>query len=856
MTAKKEKSGFSHFFKEDEVFIREVIQEAGKQPEVREEPVKKDRVPVLPQATPAGETDRRAYWRSLRKFFTTGKGGGISGTLQPVVLAPQLTRSLVGLEFPVWINPAYGTDNDLPLSRSLYELIRDALGKIDEKRYDLRILRENFDRILGMVSQELKNGKPALFHPVMEKVTGSLKEQLRMGGSDFEAFTASMDRMVQLLPKDGVLLPYSAQLPYQLLEAVMMAVQEKERRYLLEDIRTVKDRINDVIRVEKDKSAEGRDPDKLKASLGMAGSMLRADALSAFLPESGSEVMDPERLDHITAIARTLEEADSLFSRRSFIVIEKGHHDTGTSGWDQIFEQSELELCEEGSGAGIVADMFGREMGRYAGLFAALRQAELELNGKYQPDLHDDYFGAFTWENLAEEELRCCPFFVLIADAGTLLEKEFQPLSKILTAKLPIKFIGMKTELFPGEGSGKGEADLHSHHELTGLLLSHKNLFVGQCAAITPSILMETYEYGMSAFSPAFFHVLELDERTHEHPMVLSSAMIEGRDFPTFMYAGLLGTPWGSRFNISNNPRPSASWPSHTIRFSFPDGQVDETEFSFTFADQAALFPAYQPYFQSVEPAYWTDDLIPLEEYLERPMDENVGKVPFIWMVDQDDTLQKVAASWQIVMATEERRDQWRFLQENSGVHNFHVERAVRQLREQLEKEHQYKIEALRAEHAAEIEKVRLEEADKVMENLTNALLQLDLSSAAGMFGTPAVRPVAPGPKGTDKPMGQEETGTSAAPAKAEEPEEVLNSEPYIDTPLCTSCNECININGALFKYNGDKMAYIADAKAGTFEELVRAAEQCPVSIIHPGAPMNNKEPGLDELIERAKPYN
>ena len=45
------------------------------------------------------------------------------------------------------------------------------------------------------------------------------------------------------------------------------------------------------------------------------------------------------------------------------------------------------------------------------------------------------------------------------------------------------------------------------------------------------------------------------------------------------------------------------------------------------------------------------------------------------------------------------------------------------------------------------------------------------------------------------------------------------------------------------------------DLKAGTYRQLVEAAESCQLSIIHPGKPIDPKEPGLEELIERAKPF-
>jgi pyruvate-ferredoxin/flavodoxin oxidoreductase len=94
------------------------------------------------------------------------------------------------------------------------------------------------------------------------------------------------------------------------------------------------------------------------------------------------------------------------------------------------------------------------------------------------------------------------------------------------------------------------------------------------------------------------------------------------------------------------------------------------------------------------------------------------------------------------------------------------------------------------------------------------------------------------------------------APAEAAEEEESLGFEPYIQLELCTACNECTNLNKRMFAYNDKKQAYIKDAKAGTFRELVLAAEKCPVAIIHPGTPLNPKEKDLEKWVKRAERFN
>jgi ferredoxin len=85
--------------------------------------------------------------------------------------------------------------------------------------------------------------------------------------------------------------------------------------------------------------------------------------------------------------------------------------------------------------------------------------------------------------------------------------------------------------------------------------------------------------------------------------------------------------------------------------------------------------------------------------------------------------------------------------------------------------------------------------------------------------------------------------------------EEKKSDDPYIETPRCSSCNECTLLNPKMFAYDGNKQAYIANPDAGTYRELVEAAESCQVSVIHPGKPRNPNEPGLDELLARAEPF-
>jgi pyruvate-ferredoxin/flavodoxin oxidoreductase len=58
-----------------------------------------------------------------------------------------------------------------------------------------------------------------------------------------------------------------------------------------------------------------------------------------------------------------------------------------------------------------------------------------------------------------------------------------------------------------------------------------------------------------------------------------------------------------------------------------------------------------------------------------------------------------------------------------------------------------------------------------------------------------------------------------------------------------------------MFAYDANKRAYVKDPTAGTFAQLVMAAEKCPVGAIHPGTPLNPKEKDLDKWLKRAQAF-
>ena len=112
-----------------------------------------------------------------------------------------------------------------------------------------------------------------------------------------------------------------------------------------------------------------------------------------------------------------------------------------------------------------------------------------------------------------------------------------------------------------------------------------------------------------------------------------------------------------------------------------------------------------------------------------------------------------------------------------------------------------------------------------------------DGASATGNVAAAAVSAVAP----------------ASAPAPAAEGDYLA---PWIDTPNCTACDECTQLNSNIFEYNADKKAVIKNAEAGPYKDLVKSAEKCTARVIHPGLPRNRNEKGIEKWIKRGEKYN
>ncbi|MBL7994299.1 ferredoxin [bacterium] len=808
-------------------------------------------LPALPKIK--FESDEKTvtmFWKNLRSFYRTAQGGGINGSqLFPALLRDYRDMLHVRYDYPVWVADEAGMEDNEIAVQSLTDLLRNALTAFAPDSQDSKILKDNIGRLELIVRESIDaTATSVLFIDVMWPALQKLETQLKIKGQDGKTFSEDIQKLKSRLPQSGRLINFSHESPYLLLSVAIRVQFHLSHKKAKDTAGVLRNKLEELLRIENQKKPDANAPETLKDSYGYGASFINFDKFSSIIPESSSEMMTPQRMTRIESIVAILRNIDSYFKYDAVAVIAENLSGSIAGDWSDLFPHSNVLIADKRIIGSEAQNAFETHMKSMSEWLSAIRIARLEVEGKYIPDIHDAYFSNFDWRAFTEDEMADCPPVLLITTVNELMLHNLTEFSRLLASHKPIKTIVIKSDAeVVHSAKSMAQGYFSFPQELGALAVSHRNAYVVQSTSIHPKDLYEGYLKGMSGLSPALFYILSPKDEPGRSTYAWAGAAVESRAFPGFTYDQRRGVQWGSRFNVEKNPQADQDWPMYELSSTDEKDQKFVMNIPFTFADFASQDAFFAEHFFDIPPQYWSDDLVLFADYLKMEPTEAYSKIPFIWMVDQQNMLHKVATTHFLILYGQERLDFWHFIQEFGGINSYHVDRAVEKARQMLLEEKAKEIAALREAHDTEIEQVKQSTAREAMEKLSAILLELDTLDVK-----PAPRKTSP--VEVTEPVAQK-TFEPQSPEAVKE-EETVSTEPWLDTIRCTSCNECINVNPNLFKYNGSKQAYIADARSGTYAQMVKAAEKCPAKCIHPGMPLNSDEEGLDELIKRAAVFN
>jgi hypothetical protein len=436
-----------------------------------------------------------------------------------------------------------------------------------------------------------------------------------------------------------------------------------------------------------------------------------------------------------------------------------------------------------------------------ATLVKAISIAELEVSGRYIDAEHDPIFEAFDVDSLSADDLARFPDYLVCIAPERNDAPENASLLELLSNGLPIKVLVQTSALLEGTAIGGGHFAFGVRSaRLATAAMGLGGMFVLQSTSSNLYAMRERVRHGLACRGPALFSVYACaDDPAATLPSYLSAAAaMQSRAFPAFSYDAAAGNNWATRFSLENNPQPEGDWPVETLSFLDQAQQRAEQPYAFSFADFVLCDQRHAAHFARVPQARWNAAMLPAAEWLA--LDENAAaqRVPFVLAVDGEDRLHRVIVDVRVMQAARRCLLLWQRLQEHGGVHDAYAERLLAR------------------------------------------------EKAAWM----ADQQAAPAPAAVATASAAENSAATEVAAPTH-----TRDEAWIETARCPSCNECNLINDRMFGYDERKQAYIKDLTAGSYRQLVEAAESCQVAIIHPGKPRDPNEAGLEELLARAEPF-
>ncbi|MFI5311301.1 MAG: thiamine pyrophosphate-dependent enzyme, partial [Gemmatimonadales bacterium] len=627
--------------------------------------------------------------------------------------------------------------------------------------------------------------------------------------------------------------------------------------------------------------------------------------------------IDAAKREHLTLLTRTAKELRDLRWRyvegpggRGRAALGMANSTGCSSVWGSTYPYNPYpfpwvnHLFQDAPSVAI--GLFEAHMRKMADGFTQVRRAELLVARSYDAKTSEPTLSALDWQHFTDDEFALCPPIVAMGGDGAMLDIGFQNLSRLLASGKPIRVVVLDTQVYSNTGGqsctsgytgqvadmaayGKAQHGKTEVRKELGLLaIAHRGVYVHQSSQASASHLVGGVLKGLHKRRPVLINVYTPCPVEHgladDWSQHASRLALESRAFPFLTYDPDAGTHFADCLSLEGNPSLDTAWPAYALKYVDDQGAEQVLELPVTIADWAATEARFKQHFSEVPQAAWNDAMLPFHEYVAMLPAEREGRTPYIYALAKDRRLRRLRVSEEIVGLAAERLQYWSQLRQLAGLE---VSDSVRDgVASGVEVEFEAKVVALRAEYEAKIADLKAAYPAQIARRLAEGLMKHSGGSSA-IAELLASLPAVPAPaNGAAQPSGAAAatpapapvpamaTATpvavasrpapaaqAVAPAAATSPatsgdDDALALEAYIDSVRCTTCNECTNLNNRLFAYNADKQAYIKDPRAGSFQQLVVAAERCPVSIIHPGTPLNPKEKDLEKWVKRAEKFN
>ncbi len=722
--------------------------------------------------------------------------------LRPALFAGFADLAKLRHDYPlVLVEDPGGEAIIMPLSTVVDGILRQIAppGIVGER------IRQHVLNLEQEIRSAVAQGAEGTLSHLWSRAEAALVERCAEGGRG--PLADSLDRARDARRVDGEVIDCDAKAAEKVVLHAWTSVHRAKTRALRRKIDGLVLKLSNILKSDFMKSDAARSSESLKSSVGTAfESAFDFAALSGALSKTSRVGVLPE------GRRRRIAEARSVLESQRFSA-------PGRAAGDDAARVEPFGFVFDSCAA--AQEAFRSRLPEMVEVVKAIAIAELEIDNRYRETRHDPLFDQLDAGALGPDDLALFPAYLVCLSARDGEAAQRAQVLDALASGLPLKILLTTDDILADSLAGAANDASGGGSRLAAMALGLNEAHVLQATSAGLYRMSGGILKGLGHDGPALFSVFTgaADDQPGLPPYLLAAAAGESRAFPAFSYDPAAGPDWASRMSLDGTPQPEADWPSHRLHYEDRAHQRITDDLAFTFADFALCHSGAADYGVAIDTSGWDDSMMPLGAYLDLSPEAASGRAPYVLMADDSDRLHRVIVGDSLIRAARRCRDRWRALQELGGIHNSHAKRALERERAVWEQEKERELAELRSRPASTAE-----------------------TTAAGEAAAPAAT-AAPPP--TETPAAEEV-------AAADQPS---SDEPYIETARCTTCNECTDINSKMFAYDDNMQAYIADVDAGPYRQLVEAAENCQVSIIHPGKPRNPDEPNLEEWLVRAEPF-
>ncbi|MCA8907952.1 MAG: hypothetical protein KDA64_08720, partial [Rhodospirillaceae bacterium] len=595
-----------------------------------------------------------------------GAGGPAADLAHPPLRSALFARyqHLESLRYDYPLVLIEGEDTAHTLVRPLTRIVDDVLKAAAPPDASGEAIRRQVLQLEDRIRHQVARGEEGRLSDLWRSCAEDLVRD--SGEESFGPIDTNLDKARHSLRVDGRVIGCDETAPAKLLIHAWKAKHSAKGRRFRKTVEGLILRLNDILRSDHMKSDEAHGATALASSLGSNDDgTIDFQALSTVL----HRVRPQDRLPE--ARVRRIKSALEVLQSQAFFGPGRASQSSPARGapYDYVFHSCSQAL-----------DAHRDRLPDVLAFSKALAVAELEVENKYRPALHDPIFEHFDESDLTADQLTLLPSALICLRDGVTETAEIARAYEALASGLPITVVIQTDDILgstapkPAPNSfGAGTA------RLAAMAMGLNNAFVLQATSADLYRMREALLRGIHYEGPALFSIYSGATATAPGvpAYILAAAATESRAFPSFSYDPAAGADWAARFDLSHNPQPAVDWPDHRIDFEDREGQRAYETMRFTFADFAICDTRYARFAHPVARAQWTGEMIAVSDWLALPDEPETVQGVYVLGVDDQNRLMRVTVDAKIIEAARRCNDAWRRLQELAGINNSH---ALRQL--------------------------------------------------------------------------------------------------------------------------------------------------------------------------------